>query len=35
MTWLQELVDQPWLRQASEQDGDGDDMVEVGNGRPQ
>jgi len=35
MTWLQELVDQPWLRQASEQDGDGDDMVEVGNGRSQ
>ncbi len=35
MAWLQELVDQPWLRQASEQDGDGDDMAEVGNGQPQ
>jgi len=35
MVWLQELVDQPWLQQASEQDGDGDDMVEVGNGRSQ
>ena len=35
MAWLQELVDQPWLQQASEQDGDGDDMVEVGNGRSQ